>query len=140
MRDAATERSALPRRRVLIGGMGLILGATALPTLARADTRMLTPRQTAGPFYPGHLDIAALDENLLRQEDGPETTEGTLLSLTGRVLGPRGRAIPNAAGTSSRRSQSIRTCPRCTSAWRSATGCLTMTGKPPTHRFGARWN
>ncbi len=97
MIDRAGHARMPHRRQLLLGAAGLAFGATVVPRIGGASTLALTPRQTAGPFYPGHLDLAALDADLLRRGDGAETTEGTRLSLTGRVLDRAGQPVPGAA-------------------------------------------
>ncbi len=78
------------RRRILAGG-------SALATLAwsGAYSATLTPRQTAGPFYP---DVRPVDDdaNLTRVRGVESPARGEITELAGRVLDADGRAIPGA--------------------------------------------
>lgn len=62
---------------------------------AEALSLVRTPRQTAGPFYP-RIKPADLDTDLVRVAGRPGLAQGTLTRITGRVVDPRGRPVPNA--------------------------------------------
>ncbi len=77
------------RRRFMQGAVGL-LAAYAMPTLA--GTRRLTPRQTAGPFYP--VEPPVDDDNDLAHVVGQEhPAKGRISDLSGRTLDPNGRPL-----------------------------------------------
>lgn len=77
------------RRHLLVGGAATLfmvpssLGAALQPT----------PPQTAGPFYPPRLPFDH-DNDLVRVAGQAERAAGTILHLSGRVLGAGGRPLP----------------------------------------------
>ncbi|MGD8589374.1 MAG: protocatechuate 3,4-dioxygenase [Chromatiales bacterium] len=80
----------LRRRRILAGaGTGLL----SLP-LWSAE-RLLTPRQTAGPFYPD-LPMLDKDNDLTRVADETGIAEGQITDLVGRVLDTNGKSVNGA--------------------------------------------
>lgn len=78
-------------RRQLIGSMVL---ACATPG-AFAEQLAMTPRQTAGPFYPKHLPLDT-DNDLLLINDAITPAVGEVTHLSGRLLDSRGEPIRNA--------------------------------------------
>src|SRR3954470_665324 len=85
----------LTRRGLLRGG--LALGATMFLTPgAFAEELARTPRLTEGPFYPPRLPLDT-DNDLLIINDSITPAVGEVTHLTGRVLGPRGEPLRNAA-------------------------------------------
>jgi protocatechuate 3,4-dioxygenase beta subunit len=77
------------RRRLLLGAAGL-LGATAVPGWVGAA--VLTPRQSAGPFYPAELPLD--DDNDLVHVDGQDAVaQGEIADLRGRLLDRNGRPL-----------------------------------------------
>lgn len=61
-----------------------------------AEELTQTPRQTEGPFYPDKLPLDT-DNDLLIVNDGITPAVGEITHLTGRVLGPGGKPVRNAA-------------------------------------------
>ena len=81
----------IPRRRML---EGFAACATGWPiwTSAKAESMLLTPAQTAGPFYP--LSLPADSDNDLIQVTGHEgLAKGTTTYVSGRVLDSSGRPV-----------------------------------------------
>ena len=76
------------RRALLLGTAG---GLLTLP--AWSASRLLTPRQTAGPFYPD-LPMLDRDNDLTRIEGRPGIAKGRISELTGRVLDAAGNPLP----------------------------------------------
>ena len=82
------------RRRFLIGLAAsgpLLLPA---PLLRAAGHFVLTPTQSAGPFYPDELPLDR-DNDLIRVNDG-EQAMGVICNLYGRILDPSGAPVPQA--------------------------------------------
>jgi protocatechuate 3,4-dioxygenase beta subunit len=77
-------------RRRLLGGVGLLL---AVP--AGAATLALTPRQSAGPFYPNQ-PLLDDDNDLTRVPGRDGQASGVISDLAGRVLDQNGRAVSGA--------------------------------------------
>lgn len=93
------------RRQVLrVGGLGALAAvsprawpqdpARSTPG-AFADELTRTPRQTEGPFYPRDLPLDT-DNDLLVVNDAITAAVGTVVHLSGRVLGPTGTPVRNA--------------------------------------------
>ncbi len=88
------------RRRLLTGagvlGAGIAVGAVAAPSagLAAAE-RILTPRQTPGPFYPRRLPPDS-DQDLTRVRGRPEPAAGEIVEITGKVTDDQGRVLAGA--------------------------------------------
>jgi len=82
------ETIDIRRRRLLLGGAG---GLLSLP-LWSAE-RLLTPRQTAGPFYPDQ-PLLDRDNDLTRVADRSGVAQGRISELTGRVLDEAGNPLP----------------------------------------------
>jgi protocatechuate 3,4-dioxygenase beta subunit len=79
----------MARRRFLFGAAGLAATAAAP---AWAATRLLTPRQSAGPFYPPELPLD--DDNDLVHVQGQATpARGEISDLSGRLLDQDGRPL-----------------------------------------------
>lgn len=76
------------RRQLLLGAAA---GLLTLP--AWGAGRLLTPRQTAGPFYPD-LPILDRDNDLTRIEGKTGIARGRITDLTGRVLDAAGSPLP----------------------------------------------
>jgi len=75
------------RRRLLLGG-----GAALLSLPLNAAERLLTPRQSAGPFYPVTPPLD--DDNDLTYVTGqPGRAEGQISDLSGRVLDRNGHPL-----------------------------------------------
>ncbi|WP_028672182.1 protocatechuate 3,4-dioxygenase [Saccharospirillum impatiens] len=82
------------RRRFLIGLAAsgpLLLPA---PLLRAAGHFVLTPAQSAGPFYPDELPLDR-DNDLIRVNDG-EQAMGVICNLYGRILDHSGSPVPQA--------------------------------------------
>jgi protocatechuate 3,4-dioxygenase, beta subunit len=81
----------IPRRRMLEGFAAYAAGWPIWAS-ARAEALLLTPAQTAGPFYP--LSLPADSDNDLIQVTGHEgVAKGTTTYVTGRVLDGSGRPV-----------------------------------------------
>ncbi len=76
------------RRELLLGVAG---GLLTLPAWSAA--RLLTPRQTAGPFYPD-LPLLERDNDLTRIEGRSGIARGRISELSGRVLDEGGNPLP----------------------------------------------
>jgi protocatechuate 3,4-dioxygenase beta subunit len=86
----------LLNRRCFLGG-GLALGAAAFTVRgAFAEELAQTPALTEGPFYPPKLPLDT-DNDLLVVNDSITPAVGEVTHLTGRVLGPSGEPVLNAA-------------------------------------------
>ncbi len=74
----------------------LLFTAVAFKTTgALAEDRVLTSRQTEGPFYPNRLPMDT-DNDLLVMNDSATHAAVEVTHLTGRVLTLRGEAVRNA--------------------------------------------
>lgn len=76
------------RRALLLGATG---GLLSLPAWGAEE--LLTPRQTAGPFYPD-LPLLDRDNDLTRIEGRSGIAQGRISELTGRVLDAGGNPLP----------------------------------------------
>jgi protocatechuate 3,4-dioxygenase beta subunit len=79
-------RESISRRR-LVTGLGGALMMVAAPRIL-ADL-VLTPRQTAGPFYPDRLPLDT-DNDLLRVNDAAAEAAGEVTWVSGRILDVHG--------------------------------------------------
>jgi protocatechuate 3,4-dioxygenase beta subunit len=79
------RRMSIPRRLLAIGLLGT-------PALAQT----LTPRQTAGPFYPVDWSGDA-DADLVRVTGMDAPAQGTVMHLRGRLTDPHGAPLAGAA-------------------------------------------
>jgi protocatechuate 3,4-dioxygenase beta subunit len=79
----------LTRRRFLQGATSLV-AVHALPVLA--GSRMTTPSQPAGPFYPVERPLDD-DNDLTRVEGSERPALGQITDLSGRILDRNGRAL-----------------------------------------------
>ena len=76
----------------------LSLSASSLalaPLAATAGKLVVTPDQTAGPFYPAELPLDT-DNDLIQIEGHAERAKGTATNVVGRVLSPSGDPIADA--------------------------------------------
>jgi protocatechuate 3,4-dioxygenase, beta subunit len=81
-------------RRRFIGA--LVVGSIALRTRSGdADALALTPRQTAGPFYPDKLPLDT-DNDLVIVTDHSMPALGQITHLSGKILDARGEPIRDA--------------------------------------------
>lgn len=82
------------RRRFLIGlaASGPLL--MPAPLLRAAEHFVLTPAQSAGPFYPDELPLDR-DNDLIRVNDG-EQAMGVICNIYGRILDQSGAPVPQA--------------------------------------------
>jgi protocatechuate 3,4-dioxygenase, beta subunit len=87
----------LGRRRFVIGGVAAA-GTLIIAAGSRAQQGALvpTPAQTAGPFYPVTFPADA-DNDLVVLRGSEARAEGVVTHVMGRVLGPNGKPIANAA-------------------------------------------
>ena len=58
-----------------------------------AAVRLLTPRQSLGPFYPDRLPLDD-DSDLVRVRGAPEPARGEHVEVVGRVMDRSGAALP----------------------------------------------
>ena len=78
-------------RRMMLG----LLGAAA--AARRAGAEVLTPPQTAGPFYPPpEQRFSDIDWDLVKIEGAVREAGGEILHLSGRVIDRDGRPLPDA--------------------------------------------
>src|SRR5436305_12095681 len=83
-------------RRGFLGAVAL--GAAAFTTrglFAEELTRIKTPRQTEGPFYPDKLPLDT-DNDLLIVNESITPAVGEVTHLTGRILDAKGEPVRNA--------------------------------------------
>lgn len=91
-----TPQLHLPSRRRFFKGLGLASASAFLTVRGLyAETLMLTPKQTEGPFYPDKMPLDT-DNDLLILNDNTTPAVGEVTWLSGRVLDQRGEAIRNA--------------------------------------------
>lgn len=89
--------SILPRRRVLQAAVACLAGAAPLG-IARTPAAAilpLTPRQTAGPFYPVSIPPDS-DNDLVHVAGRSAPAGGTVTQITGQVLGRNGGKLAGA--------------------------------------------
>lgn len=79
------------RRTFIIGTAGLVFARPVAATGA-----VLTPRQTAGPFYPRRKP-ADQDLDLTRIAGRPGRAQGEVIELSGRVMKADGAPVENGA-------------------------------------------
>jgi len=77
------------RRQFLRGAAGLA-AAAAVPAWAATD--LLTPRQTAGPFYPPEVPLDD-DNDLVHVRGQTAVAKGEISDLGGRLLDQEGRPL-----------------------------------------------
>jgi protocatechuate 3,4-dioxygenase beta subunit len=82
----------MQRRKFLRLAAGLA-AAGAVPLAGAAD--LLTPRQSAGPFYPTELPLDD-DNDLVHVAGQPDPARGDFADLRGRLLDRNGRPIAGA--------------------------------------------
>src|SRR5215472_15084202 len=89
-----SDQFQLSRRRLLAAA-----GSAALVNLASTGTAhaglVLTPRQTAGPFYPKSLPLDS-DNDLVQVTGHQRQAAGTVTHVLGRVLDSDGRPLPDS--------------------------------------------
>lgn len=100
MMDRHPENQPEVDRRKFLKGLALAAAAATAPHLVRvpsalAESLVLTPRQTEGPFYPDPLPLDK-DNDLVRVGEDGTPAKGTITHLTGRILDRNGRPIRNA--------------------------------------------
>jgi protocatechuate 3,4-dioxygenase, beta subunit len=86
------------RRRFIAGGITAALasaGGLILPSLGRAEQRVLTPSQTEGPFYPTQFP-SDTDNDLVVVRGSAARAQGVVTHIMGRVLTADGRPIAGA--------------------------------------------
>jgi protocatechuate 3,4-dioxygenase beta subunit len=83
-------------RRDFLGAFALGAAAFTTPGLFADElTRVRTPRQTEGPFYPDKLPLDT-DNDLLIVNDAITPAVGEITHLTGRILDAKGEPVRNA--------------------------------------------
>ena len=87
--------SSLASRRRFLARLGCTAAFFAVPG-AFAEQLIQTPAQTEGPFYPDHLPLDT-DNDLLVINNAITPAVGEVTYLSGRILGPSGEPIRNAA-------------------------------------------
>ncbi len=95
--DHDHPHQSLSRRQVLTGAAALAGAAIAMPFGALAQSGRLspTPAQTIGPFYPVDAD-ADQDADMTLLGNSKKLADGTVIYVSGRVLGLDGKPIANA--------------------------------------------
>ena len=79
----------LPRREIVLAAAAFGLVAV---TPAAAASRVLTPRQAAGPFYPTKFPLDT-DADLVRFADRTDPAIGTVAHVSGRIIDREGRPM-----------------------------------------------
>ncbi len=83
-------------RRGFLGTLAFGAAAFTTPGLFADElARVLTPRQTEGPFYPDKLPLDT-DNDLLIVNDAITPAVGEITHLTGRILDAKGEPVRNA--------------------------------------------
>ena len=83
-------------RRGFLGTLAFGAAAFTTPGLFADElARVLTPRQTEGPFYPDKLPLDT-DNDLLVVNDAITPAVGEITHLTGRILDAKGEPVRNA--------------------------------------------
>lgn len=82
-------------RRALIGSGIVVAGASLAQRLAAAEQIIYTSIQTIGPFYPVERPLDQ-DADLSQLASSAQPARGQVIEVTGRVLGPDGKPVPNA--------------------------------------------
>lgn len=88
------KRLPVSRRALLGASLAFGVGG-GLPGRLAAAERLLTPRQTPGPFYPQRLPADA-DQDLTRVEGRHDRAAGEFVQVTGRVTDNTGRPLAGA--------------------------------------------
>ncbi len=95
--DLSLDSPLVGRRRLILAAVGL--AAALVPGLGAATSRLPTPRQSRGPFYPDRMPLDQ-DNDLTRSMHsggaGGGTAAGEITDLTGRVLDLDGSPVPDA--------------------------------------------
>jgi protocatechuate 3,4-dioxygenase, beta subunit len=97
--DMPRPAAQLLRRSLLKGGAAAILVPAWMPTVHAAQTLMLTPAQTEGPFYPQASFFATrkdIDADLLQVAGSAASPKGTPLTLAGQVMRADGTPVGGA--------------------------------------------
>lgn len=84
------------RRGILVGTAASGLAFAWAHRPAGAAHLVPTPAQTAGPYYPSHVDLGDYGSDLLGSAPRSTNAPGEVLNLTGRVLDQEGLALPGA--------------------------------------------
>src|SRR4051812_37521425 len=91
-----TIHVARPSRRLFLGALGLGAAYYTTPGLFADElSRLKTPAQTEGPFYPDKLPLDT-DNDLLIVNDSITPAVGKVTHLGGRILDARGNPVRNA--------------------------------------------
>ncbi|HEX9813225.1 MAG TPA: protocatechuate 3,4-dioxygenase [Burkholderiales bacterium] len=88
------SRGNLVTRRRFVGVLAVGL-ASVRSSRSLAETRISTPRQTEGPFYPDRLPLDR-DNDLLRVGERTATARGRETHLRGRIVGVDGAPLSGA--------------------------------------------
>ena len=97
----------LPSRRLFLGSVALSAAYFTTPGLF-AEELTRTAAQTEGPFYPDKLPLDT-DNDLIVINDTLTPAVGTITHLTGKILGPSGEPIRNAASLTDSRATAMPT-------------------------------
>src|SRR5260221_12273796 len=93
-----SRRIVRPSRRLFLNSLSLSAAALAVPGVFAQElenTRVRTPAQTEGPFYPDKLPLDT-DNDLIILNDALTPAVGTITHLTGKILDSRGEPLRNA--------------------------------------------
>ncbi len=93
--DANGLAAARAARRKLLAASLAGAALASLPWRASAQTRVATPRQTAGPFYPRQFPADG-DNDLVAVKGRSGLAKGELLLLSGAVMDVSGRPLAGA--------------------------------------------
>jgi protocatechuate 3,4-dioxygenase beta subunit len=93
-----SHRIARPSRRRFLGSLSLSAAAFAVPGVFAQElenTRVRTPAQTEGPFYPDRLPLDT-DNDLIVVNNSLTPAVGEVTHLSGRILAANGSPVRNA--------------------------------------------
>jgi protocatechuate 3,4-dioxygenase, beta subunit len=93
-----SRRIIRPDRRHFLGSLSLSAAALAVPGVFAQElenSRVRTPAQTEGPFYPDRLPLDT-DNDLIVVNNSLTPAVGEVTHLSGRILGANGSPIRNA--------------------------------------------
>jgi protocatechuate 3,4-dioxygenase beta subunit len=93
-----SQRLVRPSRRLFVSSLSLSAAALAIPGVFAQEldnTRVRTPAQTEGPFYPDRLPLDT-DNDLIVVNNSITPAVGEVTHLSGRVFAANGSPVRNA--------------------------------------------